>query len=588
MRTMLRVVAAFLLLLDAAGGLRAQDPTGKIDRELLSALADTADASAPFFVVLKDRADLTAASRIPDRAARGKAVVQALQATANASQAGLRGFLQGRGVPFGAYWVQNAVFVSKGDLGLAEALAQRPEVAGIYREPVFAIPATQAGSQVTAQGIEWNLSKIRADQAWSRSTGAGIVVSTIDSGARYTHQTLRNQYRGNLGGTFNHNGNWKDPTGVCGAAPCDNTDHGTHVMGTMVGSDGGANQIGVAPGAKWIACKGCANNTACYGSHLMTCAQWVLDPLSNGGSAQPDVVNNSWAGSAGDAWFMDFVDNWRAAGIFPAFASGNKGPSCGTAGSPGDYPDSVSAGSTDINDVISYFSARGPSSFVGTKPNVSAPGASVRSSIATSDTSYTSFSGTSMASPHIAGTVALVWGSQPGLRGQVALTEQLLEDTAVKLPTSENCGGSAGQIPNNTYGSGRIDAFVAVATVPAPNQPPVVSINSPADGATFNCPATVSFAAQASDPETGNLPGISWYEKGLQFGLGTAASKSYACTEAGAHNITASVADNGQLTDTDTIAIQIRACLAKGAACTANSQCCSNRCGGKAGAKACK
>ena len=82
---------------------------------------------------------------------------------------------------------------------------------------------------------------------------------------QFDHPALVRQYRGNNGdGTFDHNYNWFDPAGVCvpSTAPCDNDGHGTHTMGTMVGDDGGANQIGVAPGAKWIAAKGCESTPA--------------------------------------------------------------------------------------------------------------------------------------------------------------------------------------------------------------------------------------------------------------------------------------------------------------------------------------
>ncbi len=589
MHIKIRTCGALLVILTAAARLAAQSADEKIDPALLAALT-APNASAPFFVVLKDRADLIAASRIGDRAARARAVIQALQSTAFSSQAAARALLTNQRVPFTAYWVQNLIFVPRGSLALARALAQRPEVESLRPEPVFAIPAVVSAEAIPAQGVEWNIAKIRADQVWPVTRGAGIVVSNIDTGVRYTHKALVRQYRGNLGGSFSHKGNWNDPTGRCGGAPCDNTSHGTHVMGTIVGDDGVSNHIGVAPDAKWIACKGCADNSACYGSHLMSCAQWIMDPYGDGsGSGQPDVVNNSWAGASGNTWFLSFVDNWRAAGIFPAFAAGNSGPACGTAGSPADYPQAFAGGSTDSADVISWSSARGPSILMGVKPNVTAPGVGIRSSTALMDDIYEYFSGTSMASPHVAGTVALVWAAQPSLRGKVSLTEQLLQDAAAKLSTTEDCGGTALQVPNNTYGHGRLDAFAAAATVPAPNEPPVVRITSPASGAVFRCPANVSFSGEASDLENGNLTsGISWYDKGASFGSGGAVSKTFACTEAGLHNIVAGVTDSGRLSDADIISINIRSCLPKGAACTANSQCCSNRCAWGSGARVCR
>ena len=309
------------------------------------------------------------------------------------------------------------------------------------------------------------------------------MVANIDTGVRYTHAALVNQYRGNPGaGPFDHAGNWKDPTNVCGSSPCDNVSHGTHTMGTMVGDDGGSNQIGVAPEAQWIACKGCRNNS-CFGTHLLTCGQWVLDPNEDGsGDDQPDIVNNSWGGGPGNSWYMATVDSWRAAGIFPAFSAGNSGPGCGTAGSPGDYPQSFASGATNSVDSIASFSSRGPSAFGGTKPDVAAPGVSVRSSTASSNTSYAFFSGTSMGSPHTAGSVALIWAAMPALRGNVSDTELLLQDKAVDFGPG-SCGGTLDL--NNTFGDGRIDVFeAAVGGGPPPpsNDPPSVTITSPITG----------------------------------------------------------------------------------------------------------
>ena len=97
--------------------------------------------------------------------------------------------------------------------------------------------------------------------ARSAIRGEGIVVGNVDTGVDFDHPALVGKYRGNLGGgNFNHNYNWFDPTFVCGSpstTPCDNNNHGTHTMGTMVGDDGAGNQIGVAPGATWVAAKGC-------------------------------------------------------------------------------------------------------------------------------------------------------------------------------------------------------------------------------------------------------------------------------------------------------------------------------------------
>ncbi|MEK7408022.1 MAG: S8 family serine peptidase [Acidobacteriota bacterium] len=549
-RVLLGVLVAALGLLPAPG------TDYKIDRQLMNVLADDAEAAAPFFVVLAEKANVKAAHRMSDWSARGRFVVQALRSTANRSQAGVRGYLQAQGAAFTPYWIENRIFVPKGTLALARALAQRPEVVAIVPETILAIPRPQAQA---IQAIEWNIAKIRADQVWSTSRGAGTVVANIDTGVQFNHPALVAQYRGNTGGAFFHSGNWKDPTGLCGGlAPCDNNGHGTHTMGTMVGSDGGANQIGVAPAARWIACKGCTTNQ-CFSSHLIACAQWALDPREDGSSSdRPHVVNNSWGGGGGNPWFQSYVENWRAAGIFPAFSIGNSGPGCGTAGSPGDYPGSFASGATDSGDLVFILSSRGPSAFGGIKPNVSAPGVNVRSSVPTDI--YATYSGTSMASPHSAGTVALVWSAAPAYLGNVGGTEQLLKDSAMVLTTSETCGGMpAFTSPNNTYGWGRIDAREAVNRAAGPvNQPPVVTVTSPPNGAAFICPMTVNFTGTASDLEDGDLTSsIAWSDNGTGFGAGGSVSKSYACTEAGDHTVVARVTDSLGATDTDSVTITI-------------------------------
>lgn len=129
-------------------------------------------------------------------------------------------------------------------------------------------------------------------------------------------------------------------------------------------------------------------------------------------SKRPNVVNNSWGGGGGDFWYGGVVGAWRAAGIFPQFSAGNNGPNCSTTGSPGDYGLSFGAAAIAENLSIAGFSSRGPAAVTGMlKPNVSAPGVAVRSSLP-GDT-YGNLGGTSMASPHVAGTVALIWSAQP-------------------------------------------------------------------------------------------------------------------------------------------------------------------------------
>jgi hypothetical protein len=557
----MRVLATALVLFAAAFTLTAAapGPDAKIEPKLMTTLIDSDDGIAPFFVVFGERAALEAAFSMIDWGARGQFVVDRLQAAANRSQNGVRGYLQGHKIAYTPFWVENRIYIPKGTLELARDLARRPEVAAIIREPIYSIPPAQTGAGI--QSVGWNINLIAANQVWATGgNGTGSVVAGIDTGVQYSHPALVNQYRGNTGGVFNHTANWYDATNTCTAAPCDNVGHGTHTVGTMVGSDG-VNQIGVAPGARWIACKACASTT-CAGSALTACAQWIMAP---GGSVanRPDVVNNSWGDVGNDAWYRSYVQSWVAAGIFPAFSAGNSGPACGTASSPGDYLESFASGATDSGDNIAGFSSRGPSPFGGVKPNVTAPGVAIYSSYPTN--TYASMSGTSMASPHTAGSVALLWSVLPGYKGNVAGTKALLAGNTVVRGTTETCRGiSAGASPNNTYGSGRLDVKKAVDAgrgVPA-NQPPTVTITTPlTDGQQFNCgPVAIDFAASASDPESGTLTSaIQWSGPGTPaVAVGGATSKTFSCTtELGSQTIAARVADAGGLSAADTVVVNI-------------------------------
>jgi subtilisin family serine protease len=127
------------------------------------------------------------------------------------------------------------------------------------------------------------------------------------------------------------------------------------------------------------------------------------------------------------------------------------------------YDESYSVGSHTIANAISSFSSRGPVTVDGSnrlKPDITAPGSNVRSSTRTSTTSYGSLSGTSMAGPHVAGAVALLWSAKPALRNDIATTEALFNDTAVHVMDS-TCG-SPTSVPNHVWGWGRLDVRAAV------------------------------------------------------------------------------------------------------------------------------
>ena len=242
------------------------------------------------------------------------------------------------------------------------------------------------------------------------------------------------------------------------------------MAGTGVGDDGGTNQIGMAPGARWI---GCRNMDSGVGrpSTYIECLQFFVAPTDlNGENANPDlradVISNSYGCPASEECATHSlqlaVETVRAAGIFMSVSAGNSGSSCGTISDPPALEAAVfTIGAVDITGTIASFSSRGPVTVDGTplmKPDLVAPGVSVRSSARTNSVAYEYMSGTSMAAPHVAGAVALLWGAFPSLRRDVAATEDLLASTAQPHTTFQGCGGDgSSQVPNNVYGWGLLD-----------------------------------------------------------------------------------------------------------------------------------
>jgi subtilisin family serine protease len=478
-------------------GLAGAQPMGtalgkgnKVDPELLRAM-ETGPAEA--LILLQGQADLSLAARLRGKQAKGAYVFAQLQAHARQAQVGILRFLGGRNIPHQPLFVINAVYVPALNAADCAAVAARSDVAAVLANSLLQAPPLERELALgLRQGIEWGITKIQAPAVWAMGvSGQGVVIGGQDTGYDWKHPAVVHQYKGWLRDTVaDHNYNWHDaisalsplnkqgtnPCGLRSAVPCDDNAHGTHTMGTMLGDDGVGNQIGVAPGAKWI---GCRNMERGYGSPFtyLECFQWFLAPFDLSGSRPdparaPDVINNSWYCATEEGCnptnfilLEQAVNNLRAAGIFVAVSAGNGGPACQTvSGPPAIFPSGFVVGASQANDSIAGFSSRGPVTYgngVFIKPDVVAPGTAVRSAMPGGG--FAALNGTSMAAPHVAGTVALMISANPALRGEVGLLEEILKKTAEPLRSALSCSGLPGDaIPNPVYGFGRINALEAV------------------------------------------------------------------------------------------------------------------------------
>ncbi len=476
----------------------------KVNPQLLHTLQED-EQPIEFLIVLQEQANLEAGKSAQSKAEKGSYVYQVLNAVAKRTQSPLLTLLQQAGVEYRSFWIANVIW-ARGNAALLQSLARRSDVAYLTTNPAVRFSSPQDFSQEdqmfeaqsiapeslqTRRGVEWNIDLVNADDLWAVGVnGAGAVIGGQDTGYAWQHPALKDKYRGWDGTAANHDYSWHDSIHSGGSpgcmpdsiAPCDDNGHGTHTMGTMVGSDG-ENQVGMAPGARWIGCRNMDRGVGTPTTY-MECFQWFVAPTRLDGSEPrfdlaPDVINNSWGcppqegcDATAIAAMQSVVENVRKAGIVVVVSAGNDGSlGCGSVNDPpAIYDAAFSVGATTIADSLASFSSRGPAVYTGlAKPDISAPGSGVRSS---TPGSYGFLSGTSMAGPHVAGAIALLISAYPTLRGQVDTLEYLLQQSARHQPDTTGCGAqgiSPATWPNNSFGWGILDVFDAYQAVQSPS-----------------------------------------------------------------------------------------------------------------------
>jgi serine protease AprX len=447
--------------------------------------------NAEFFVVLADQADLSRATNLTTKAEKGGYVYDALRNKSQATQGPVLQWLRDRGIEHQSFYIVNAILV-RGSREIAEALAARPDVARVEGNPQIKniLPQPEAIAEAPSpaqrpETIEPGINYTHAPDVWALGfRGQGITLGGADTGERWTHNALKPHYRGWDGVNADHNYNWHDavhdsvgnPCGNDSPVPCDDIGHGTHTIGTAIGDDGVGNQIGMAPSAKWIGCRNMDQGNGTPARYL-ECMEWFLAPYPIGGGQgdplkAPDITSNSWHCPPSEGCSVNTlqaaVEAQAAAGIMTVVSADSTGPSCSTMEDPPSiYAASYTVGAlTTGTDNVASFSSRGPVIIDGSnriKPDITAPGTNIRSSYSGSDSDYEILSGTSMATPHIAGAMALLWCARPELRRDISASRTVLNEAAFFLAYKQ-CGTPGP--PNNVVGWGRVDILTAVSPSP--------------------------------------------------------------------------------------------------------------------------
>jgi subtilisin family serine protease len=428
----------------AAGGLASPKLTPELVRQLRQSAASD---QISCIVLMKDELPYATVSTrsTQDRIDTFRAVAQSSQAPVLAAL----GQWGSTSVVPESFWVVNGFhLVATPDV--IRWLSARDDIREIsFDDRVFLIEPSAGGEQSgTERGIEWNVTKVGAPACWSMGfDGQGVVIAQTDTGVDATHPALQDRFSGYWHDSINGN-----------TSPYDDNGHGTHTMGTIVGAGG----IGVAPGATFVAAKVLDSGGSGNSSQILNGMQWIADLKA---TVDIKAMSASWGGGS-STWAWNTCQTYKSIGILPVFANGNAGPAPGSAGSPGNYPLVLGVGATNSSDNIASFSSRGPApneppwndptywyrpDWNLVKPDLAAPGVNVRSSWPGGQ--YQFLSGTSMATPHVTGAVAILSQENPNL-DPTTLYEVLLD-------TSDHPAQGA-PYPNESYGWGRLNVYHAL------------------------------------------------------------------------------------------------------------------------------
>ncbi len=401
-----------------------------------------------------------------------KARENLLKETARTSQMDLIQFLQAKGVEeYKSFWLVNMMYI-KATPEVIVNIAKRSDVAlvDIVRKRHIIQPKKSLKPYPkNGKTVEWNIDKIRADSVWAQYglSGDGVIVGTMDTGIDPDHPALAGNFSGHFFDAVNGR-----------TTPYDDHGHGTHVAGIIAGGDGPGpfqNDIGIAYNAQIASAKAFDAGGTGEDDDIIACFQWFVSLKVDSG-VNIKVVSNSWGSTdQTDTTFLPYVRAWREFDIIPVFANGNSGPSSGSAGTPGNFPNVIGVGATNINDQVANFSSRGPApdqypwsdttlwsrpDWNYVKPDISAPGENIRSSVPGGN--YESWDGTSMATPHVTGVIALMLEMNPSLDYETVY--DILTNYGVDHPAGNT-------YPNNDYGWGRLDALLAIENTPTLNEP---------------------------------------------------------------------------------------------------------------------